>query len=79
MDKMLKGMVREVNQQVLLPHVAEDGFFLVQECQFHGQRLFIGLQSVVRVRQMRQIFQIQVLVAWHQLVSADVERGAKEL
>ena len=52
-----------MQQQVLLLHIAEDGFAFVQAGQLHGLRLADGAHGIVRIGQMPQVFHIEVFVA----------------
>lgn len=78
-DEMLERVVGVVKQQVLLGDVVEDGFLFVEEGELHRFRLFHTVQGFIRVGEMAQVFQIEVLVAWDELVTLDAEGVYEEV
>ena len=56
-----------MQQQVLLLHIAEDGFAFVQAGQLHGLGFLDGTYALVGIGQMPQILHVEVLVSRHQL------------
>ena len=67
MDEVVEGVVGIMQQQVLLLHIAEDGFAFVQAGQLHGLGFLDGTYALVGIRQMPQILHVEVLVSRHQL------------
>ena len=67
MDEVVEGVVGIMQQQVLLLHIAEDGFAFVQAGQLHGLGFLDGTYALVGIGQMPQILHVEVLVSRHQL------------
>ena len=62
MDEVVEGVVGIMQQQVLLLHIAEDGFAFVQAGQLHGLGFLDGTYALVGIGQMPQILHVEVLV-----------------
>ena len=73
MDEMFKRMIREMQHQILLAHITEYGFFLIQTIQCHGTRFQLGTKFLTGIRQMSQILQVQVFVSRNQIITIDAK------
>ena len=79
MDEVVEGVVGIMQQQVLLLHIAEDGFAFVQAGQLHGLGFLDGTYALVGIGQMPQILHVEVLVSRNQLAAVDMESVYQEI
>ena len=73
MDEMVERIIRIMYQQVVLAYIRQDALFLVQAVQGHGLQPLRTHQFGIRIRQLGQVFQVQMLVARHQVVRMNIE------